>query len=77
MKLWFLLLLLVFINIINHSFANNIENELDLDLDLEDGVSLPGYRQEIAQQLRNFAQANYCSVDSVTKWECPLCKQGV
>lgn len=39
-------------------------------------VALPGFREAIAQQLRFFAQTSYCSVDSVTQWSCPTCKQG-
>lgn len=39
-------------------------------------VQLPGFREQIAQQLRFFAQSTYCSVDSVTSWTCPVCKQG-
>jgi len=36
----------------------------------------PGYREPIAEQLRYMSQASYCSVDSVSSWTCPVCKQG-
>lgn len=47
-----------------------------VSVESESSVSLPGYREQIAQQLRFFSQASYCSVDSVQNWACPVCKQG-
>lgn len=50
--------------------------EMEVESESEVEVQLPGYREQIAQQLRFYAQATYCSVDSVTQWQCPTCKQG-
>jgi hypothetical protein len=49
---------------------------LGAEVAVEEQVALPGYREQISQQLRYFSQATYCSVDSVTSWACPVCKQG-
>jgi hypothetical protein len=46
------------------------------EVESENAVTLPGFREQIAQQLRFFSQASYCSVDSVSQWSCPICKQG-
>lgn len=54
--------------------AVDVSVEVDAEVDAE--VTLPGFREQIAQQLRYFSQASYCSVDSVTSWGCPVCKQG-
>lgn len=56
--------------------AATVATEVESELDIASEVQLPGYREQIAQQLRFFSQATYCSVDSVTSWTCPTCKQG-
>lgn len=58
------------------SLVSAMEAEVDMEAEVESQVQLPGYREQIAQQLRFFAQSTYCSVDSVTAWNCPTCKQG-
>jgi len=49
---------------------------VEVESEAESEVAIAGYREQIAQQLRFFSQATYCSVDSVTQWACPICKQG-
>jgi hypothetical protein len=56
--------------------ASTMEVDSEVDMEMEDQVTLPGFREQIAQQLRFFSQSTYCSVDSVTSWSCPVCKQG-
>lgn len=51
-----LLIVLVFALLCSFIATEHIELEHELDMDME--VSLPGYREQIAQQLRSFAQGN-------------------
>lgn len=71
-------LLLALLALSGVAFAHGSELALDMEEGVESSmeVQLPGYREQIAQQLRYFAQTSYCSVDSVTQWACPVCKQG-
>jgi hypothetical protein len=36
----------------------------------------PEFRLDISNELRNFAQTTYCSVNSVSDWRCPTCAVG-
>jgi hypothetical protein len=73
MRLVFVLALLAFVAC---SLTHGAEVEMETEMDMEMEVQLPGYREQIAQQLRFYSQSTYCSVDSVTSWTCPTCKQG-
>jgi len=70
------LALLAITTVVATEMETEMEMEMEMDEELSTEVALPGYREQIAQQLRFFAQTTYCSVDSVTAWACPICKQG-
>jgi len=72
MRVYVLLLLLSLLAV----SVTGLEISSEVESEVESEVTLPGFREQIAQQLRFFSQASYCSVDSVTKWSCPVCKQG-
>jgi len=77
MRAWFVLALLALSSIIGVMGAEvEVETDAEAGVDVDMDVTLPGYREQIANQLRFFSQATYCSVDSVTQWQCPICRQG-